>query len=170
MASNGVRYVSTRDEFSLELLPTTFGYPLIGRTSDDQDIRAVPGSDDYVSYSGFMNPASIFRKESTPPVDLATLRVEEIRYAANRGGPLVHKSTRDPQLIAEVIRSVQTAPVPLPRTDQIYHIELLSPDLPGLAYSIYVIFDSSGAVYFAPLYDDQNGVPAGPLFSQWVNQ
>lgn len=168
LSSGDSSYVSTRTEFSLKLLPPASGYPLIGRTSDDQDVRAILGNNDYVTLSGFMNPHVIFRRESVPAIDLATFPFEEMRYSGSLGGQPVRKSTREARLISEVIDSMQLPVVSLPETDQVYQIELLSAHLPGLAYTINVLVDSSGKVYFARVYDYEHGVEAGPLFMQWI--
>lgn len=172
LSSGGVRYLMTRPEYSLELMDARFGYPLIGRTADNMimDIYAVPGNTEYIFMTGFMNPAMIFRKESASPVDLTRLPITEMRYIAKKDNQRVDKSTSDQQLIAEVVRVMQTQPGLLPTNREVYHIELLTPNLPGLVYSIYVVYGPTGAVYLAPLYDDMHGVPAGPLFTRWLNQ
>jgi hypothetical protein len=167
LISGDIRYVLKGIEFSLVPEDSFSIRRLVGR-QESMRICSVPGNDDYVTYSGFMFSPQVFRKDSAPPIDFATLPIREIRFFGDQGGGTVRKTVRDFELIQEVARSLAKPTNPLPgKTDRIDQIRLFSDHLPGLYIYVYIMRYPDQTVYFSFPAEQERGIPAGPLFTRW---
>ncbi len=168
LISGDNRYVLKEIEFSLVPEGSFSIRRLVGK-QESMSIYALPGNDDYVTYSGFMFSPQVFRKDSAAPIDFATLPVREIRFFGDQGGSTLRKTTRDAGLIQEVTQSLtQQAKFISGKTDRIDQIRLFSDNLPGLHLYINVLIYPDRTVYLSFPASQDWGIPAGPLFTQWT--
>jgi hypothetical protein len=160
-------YVSDFSEFALEA-EGSFRWNRIGKTSDGMDIYSVSSQSgqDYIYMTGFMMPHTVFRVAQLPPFDPVSVGIDQITFLNGQVTPV----TQDPQIIAEVLASLQQPGQLQPSSSLVTdgYIKLSSSQLKGLIYRVYVTIDPSGKVYFSQLYSPETLIPAGPLFTQWV--
>ncbi len=120
--------------------------------------------------TGFMFPDVVYRRADVPVFDPLSAPISEIRLAANQGLTAQRTTSQDPVLIAEVLAclrdpgSLAVAVEP----HEIYHIDLLSPQAPGVSYMLYVAAASDGQVYLAERATPEAWLAAGGILSQWV--
>ena len=174
-----VTYVSGKAEFRLlpQHPPFRPAWP-IGRTSRELQVFRPDGQagQDYVYTNGFMMTETVYRDSRLAPLEVADLRVREMRFPPKRGSTS-SRTNRDEQLIHEVLASLAAPPSVVLHPnydagDQGYRLDLMPEQTPGLAYTIDTLIDNTGRVYFStdPELSQDTWIPAGPLFTRWVHQ
>jgi hypothetical protein len=168
LTNGDIRYIQTSLEFALAPDGSHLFRRLIGK-QDAQKVYEVPGNDGYVVLSGFMFPDTVFRNESAAPIDFATIQLREIIVFGDQPGSSSSRNTQDEAVLGELLQQLQKEAAPLPgkplNTSQ---IRLYSNDLPGLYFFLYITTFPDGSVYFSFPTDMEQGIPAGPIFTQWI--
>jgi len=166
----GVCYVNSMAEFPL--------YPLgrggqVGRTADGMRVHALAGAGanrDYLILTGFMFPDILYRRDDVPAFDPQRAPIGELRLFANVGrGPVLH-STQDPALIGELLACLRD-PGPLTAASEPYdmfQLQLLSAQAPGIYYLLYAALAPDGRVYLAERAAPEQWITAGDALAQWV--
>ena len=171
LTSGNMVYINGPTESFLEPIDGRWTNQM-GKTPGGQKIYGPPGQSypEYVVLKGFMFPETVYRNNSSSTVELRALRVSEIRFSANQGLAPLLKKTQDPRIIDEVLRALRN-PQPVKPTQaqsQTYHIDLVSEQIPGLGYFVYVWVDENRRVFFADRFAPDNWMPAGEHFTQWA--
>lgn len=115
----------------------------------------------------------VTHKKSVKPLDFTKMNVTEIRVLTSGQGSSLLADTKDPKLINDFMsswRASKIVDVTHWTNSTIIDIQLLSPEIPGLAYEDTVLRNSNHAylTHFTPtqsLY-----LELGPAFSEWMNQ
>lgn len=147
-------YVNDSEEASLQLIqrdPTT----AVGRQAfGDGKICAIAGQKTTaylaVDVGSEMSAYAVFRNIQQPPFDWRHAAFQRMDLSVTTGPAARRKSTTDPALIADAVRTLsEGTPVPPPSltTSNIFGIELFSDQLPGLFFTPSVGLDETGAVY-----------------------
>ncbi len=172
-------YVSGEFEFSLIVTNDSWGFgwlQRIGKTPDDgMYVYKLSGQDgsDWLYAEGEMTGETVFRNQLLAPITLDTLDVTSLEFSdyTMSSTPTIRR-TSDQGIIREVIARLGTNGAAQPASSspsRVSHLDLWSPQLPGMTYLAYVIVDDRGSVYLAER--GQEGtiwIPAGDRFSQWV--
>ncbi len=171
LTSGNMVYINSTAESFLEPIDGRWTNQ-IGKTPGDQKIYGPPAqsSPEYVVLKGFMFPEIVYRNNSSSTVELRALRVSEIRFSANQGLAPLLKKTQDPRIIDEVLRALKD-PQPVKPTQaqfQTYHIDLVSEQISGLGYFVYVWVDENRRVFFADRFAPDSWIAAGERFTQWA--
>ncbi len=184
ITSGGAVYVNDFEEYSLRLAnpePTQ----VVGRSKfGNGKICAIPGQSPsaYLAADvGSEMPAyEVFRNIQQPVFDWRQATFQSMRFGAP-DGLASNKTTTDPALIADVLRTLRdgesvSLEVPFNYTN-IVSVLLFSDQLPGLVFCPAVYIDQTGAVYVAENYAVEyrrtnstvraRWVPASPEFTQW---
>ncbi|MEI7728668.1 MAG: hypothetical protein WCO56_03820 [Verrucomicrobiota bacterium] len=125
----------------------------------------------------------VFRNAKRPPFDFRRAKFQALE-CSSRIGRTEHKRATDPALIAEVVRTLSDGTptaAELPATMEsknISGLRLFSDELPGLMFCPHVYQDRAGTIYLAESLGQEfvnrtvkfhaRWIPAGPLFTQWV--
>lgn len=198
VSTDTASYVNDFEEQSLQMRSSEPRQAVGRGPMGTASVFAIAGQDPsaYVAVDvGSEMPAyEVFRNANHPPFDWRHSTFQSMRSTAPVG-PAANKESADPAVIDDVVRALRdgtpasppvTAP-PMPLTPPImpaaappgvYAILLLSDQLPGLVFRPSFYLDASGQVYLA---DDvrvamtskeqsfqATWIPAGPLFSRWV--
>jgi hypothetical protein len=165
-------YASDAAELPLEM--TEFGFKwttMIGKTDQGLEIYAIPHQDshNYVMMTTEMFPNVIYRNTQVPPVQLENFKADELLLIEVIKGYPAQKKNSDQIVIREVIDALtQSNHVTRGFTlNKSGNVELLSKQLPGLAYAFYVSTDTAGNVFLATRLAPDDWIPAGPAFSAW---
>lgn len=180
LTSGNTVYVNDYEEYAL----ATFGpspTQMIGRLPvseyPDNGVYAIPGQDPsaYVLEYDPMYQI-VYRNIEHPPFDWRTAVFQKMRLGIPIG-PAANKETTNPQVIEDVLRTLQGAAifiVPLDATGSYvnyenYGLNLFSDQLPGLAYIAGVHINADGQIYLA-----ENGItnqwhPVSSSFLEWMN-
>jgi hypothetical protein len=130
------------------------------------------GTDFLVARGFMMGSDMIYRNSRVAPITLDSLAVSELVYAENKGVRPTIKRTKDPAIIRELLDTLRAAgdgQKPGPGEPEIYHVDLLSPQIPGLTNFVYVITPPDGRVFLAHRgEEDSRWLPAGPQFTAWI--
>jgi hypothetical protein len=171
-------YVSGPFEFSLEEIveppDVTWGRQ-VGKTDRGLAIYRPKGHDgsQYVFARGEMTGDIVYRRSgSAAPVRLEDLDVTALEFVHDESGSPTVKRTSDRAIIQELVATLTggAGVRPDPATPRrIYHVRLLSDQLPGLAYFAYVIIDDRDAVYLAQrAQEDERWIPVDDQLSAFL--
>lgn len=183
LSSGGAVYVNDYDEYPLRLIDP---YPsdIVGRSQfGGGKICAIPGQKPtaYLAADvGSEMPAyEVFRNSQQPPFDWRTTTFQKMQLAMLIG-PAANKSTTEPALIEDVVRTLKEG---IPTTalavvaTNVHGVNLFCDQLPGLVYCPNVYIDERGAVYltesiaiedYKTLRVQARWIPASPLFTNWA--
>lgn len=169
---NDIVYVHSLSEFALD--PIRRGRQ-VGKTADGMRVHVPAGEDDssaYLILTGFMFPDVVYRREDAPVFDPQVLEINELRLSVNRGPLSRPPTSQDPALIAEVLARLKEpgALVEAPGPYDTYHLELLSPQAPGVYYFVYVMVVPDGRVLLAEKASPEDWFVAGESLTQWVRE
>ncbi len=171
LTSGKMVYINSPTESFLEPIDGRWTNQM-GKTPGGQKIYGPPGQSfpEYIVLKGFMFPETVYRNNSSSTVELRALRVSEIRFSANQGLAPLFKKTQDPRIIDEVVRALRNpqAVKPTQAQSQTYHIDLVSEQISGLGYFVYVWVDENHRVFFADRFALDSWIPAEERFTQWV--
>ncbi len=171
LSSGGIVYENDVPEFSMNMGSTVLTR-IIGRTQDELLLYAFSGHNppDYVVLTGFMMSATIFRNSQKPAFDWRSASFQEMRLTIDTAKTR-RKTTRDPQVIAEVIAALKSGfggprTLPVDGGDTVFLTSSQVP--PGLFYCVKMYVDSTGQVYLAESALSNQWFTVGQLFSAWV--
>ena len=96
---------------------------------------------------------TVYRDSRLAPLAVSGLNVREIRLPG-RNGPSQPRVSQDVPLIREVLTSLAAGPRVVLHPDydggdRRYRLELLSQQIPGLAYTVDTLIDKTGRAYSA---------------------
>ena len=174
VASKDAVFVNDYEEASLQLInsdPTN----VVGRAPfGGGKICTISGQPptDYLAVDvGSAMPAYVvYRNQKLPPFNWrrATFQKLEIALPAGAGG---HKSTTDPGVIDDVLRSMK-AGTPISGfsvvATNLATIHLFSDQLPGLVFSPTAYLDEDGTVYLSESIYTETSKSAVKIFGHWI--
>ncbi|MCX7920468.1 MAG: hypothetical protein N3B21_00375 [Clostridia bacterium] len=157
-------YISDYDEFCLEPL-NNIRDEVIGRDKNDNKVYSITGQDEYnyimfLDY-GEMQIPTIFRKASIPSINFSNMKFNKIRIF-NRELTITNELNED---IIKSLKQVKDSRISLKPQD-VYGIDLISPNLKGIGYSINV-YVYNNEFYFASRGYDKC-VKTSHNFSLWL--
>jgi hypothetical protein len=164
-------YIHGAAESSLELADTwVWKNAMIGRTNDGMEVYSIPYQDpcDYIMLTTEMYPNEVFRNANLPPIQLDTLKVDEIRLLGELQGKPNHATT-DPAILTELIGCLvrHENNVTGSKPANLVQVRLISQQYPGLAYLLYAMITQDERVFLALQLAPDDWIPAGPAFTNW---
>ncbi len=183
VTSKDAVYVNDYEEYPLRLInpePTD----VVGRTAfGGGKICSIPGQNPTVYLAvdcGSEMPAyEVFRSTQQPPFDWRKAAFQTLQLAMLLG-PAANKTTSDPALIEDVLRTLKEGtPTAAPSAwvTNTYGVWLFTDQLPGLVFSPSIYIDQTGTVYLAESFTSDSSTPlkvqarwiqASPLFTKWT--
>jgi len=164
-------YVNDVTEFPLEPVNHNGWVTQIGKIVGGMTVHAMPEQPDhrYLSVRGLMVPETVFRREDIVPLGLQDLHVTAIELSENVGLWPLLKTTHDAAIIENVCESLlRHGPAENVVVSYYpYHIHLVSEQLPGLVYVVYVAVDDRTVYVSEPMVSSQ-WLKVEGAFAEWV--